>query len=261
MNKIMICIQVEIKKFFNSKIPLITLIALMIVPFIGGLFMIILKNPTIAEKMGIISTKAQILGTDADWPSFLNLLTQAVSVGGIVVFGFVVSWIFGREYSDRTITDLLALPISRNIIVISKFIVFFLWCIILSISVFLVGLFVGKFINLPGSSLEVLFSNGIVFILCSLLTVLISTPVAFFASFGRGYLSPLGFMIFTLVLSQIIAATGFGEFFPWSIPALVSGLGGAKSGTLANISLFIVVFTSIMGLISTIFWWRYADQD
>lgn len=218
-------------------------------------------DPAIAEKMGIISTKAQVLGTDADWPSYLNLLTQAVSVGGLVVFVFVVSWIFGREYSDRTIKDLLALPISRNIIVISKFIVFFLWCTILSISVFLVGLIVGKFINLPGWSIEVLFSNGMVFIICSLLTVLLSTPVAFFASFGRGYLSLLGFMIFTLVLSQIVVAIGFGEFFPWSIPALVSGLGGAESATLTNISLSIVVITFLIGLISTMLWWRYADQD
>ena len=186
MNKIMTCVSVEIKKDFHSKTPLITMIALMLVPFIGGFFMMILKDPTIAEKMGIISTKAKVLGTNADWPSYLNLLTQAVSVGGLVVFGFVVSWIFGREYSDRTIKDLLALPISRNIIVISKFIVFFLWCTILSISVFLVGLIVGKFINLPGWSIEVLFSNGMVFIICSLLTVLLSTPVAFFASFGRG---------------------------------------------------------------------------
>lgn len=261
MNKMIICIQVEIKKFFHSRIPLITMIALMMVPFIGGFFMIVLKDPSLAQKMGIISTKAQIMGADADWWSYIGILTQAISVGGLVVFGFVASWVFGREYSDRTIKDLLALPMSRNIIVISKFIVIFLWCIILSICVFLIGILVGKFIDLPGWSLEVFFSGSIIFSICSLLTILLSTPVAFFASFGCGYLSPLGFMIFTLVLSQIVAATGFGEFFPWSIPAIASGLAGKENEILTNSSLTIVFLTSIIGLISTMFWWRYADQD
>ena len=68
-------------------------------------------------------------------------------------------------------------------------------------------------------------------------------------------------MILTLILSQIVAAMGFGEFFPWSIPAIASGIAGEESAALTNISLSIVFLTSIIGLMSTIFWWRYADQD
>lgn len=124
MREIVTSLLVETKKFINSKVPLITLLAMLMVPFMGGFFMYILKDPDFAKEMGIISAKAQIMGT-ADWPSYLSLLSQAVSIGGILVFGFVTSWIFGREYSDRTIKDLLALPISRNIIVLSKFIVVF----------------------------------------------------------------------------------------------------------------------------------------
>ena len=43
----------------------------------------------------------------------------------------------------------------------------------------------------------------------SLLTMLLCTPVAFFASYGRGYLPPVGFAIVTL---------GLGPYFPWGIP-------------------------------------------
>jgi len=260
VDKLLTCISVEIKKLFHSKVPLITILALMLVPFIGGFFMVILKDPALAQKMGLISAKAHIMGT-ADWSSYISLLTQAISIGGLVIFGFIASWIFGREYSDRTIKDLLALPISRNIIVISKFIVVFLWCIVLSIVVFLLGLIVGKLVNIPGWSLEILLRASIVFSICSLLTILLSTPVAFFASIGRGYLSPLGFMIFTVILSQIIVATGYGHLFPWSIPALISGISGKENTTIQGISVVIVLFTSIVGLLSTVFWWRYADQD
>lgn len=259
MRKLLISTMVEIKKFFYSKVPLITMLAALIIPFIGGFFMFILKDPELAKKMGFISTKAQIIGT-ADWTSYFSLLSQAVSIGGILIFGFVTSWVFGREYSDRTIKDLLAMPISRNIIVLSKFINVFLWCKLLSVLIFVIGILVGRVVDIPGWSYDIAFQGLTVFFTCSLLTILLSTPVAFFASFGRGYLSPLSFMIFILVFAQIIASTGYGLLFPWSIPAIVSGIAGGVDVKLEYISILIILLTSIIGLIGTLLWWRFADQ-
>jgi len=260
VNKIITCVSIEGKKLFHSKVPLITMLALTLVPFIGGFFMFILKDPNLAQSLGFISAKAHIMGT-ADWPSYFSLLAQAIAVGGLLVFGFITSWIFGREYSDRTIKDLLALPISRSIIVFSKFIVAVLWCLILSIFVLVLGLIVGKVVDIPGWSSDIMIQGTLVFIICSILTILLSTPVAFFASVGRGYLSPIGFMVFTLVLAQIIAVTGYGQFVPWSIPAMISGAAGNDNVIIESISIIIVLLTSIFGLVGTMFWWRYADQS
>jgi ABC-2 type transport system permease protein len=259
MNKTFISCWAECKKFSYSKVPLITMFAALIIPFVGGFFMLILKDPEMARRMGFISAKAQIAGT-ADWPSYLSLLAQAVSVGGLMIFGFVASWVFGREYSDRTIKDLLALPISRNSIVMSKFIVVFIWCMMLSVFVFVLGLIVGDAVDIPGCSYETLFQGLKVFVACSLLTIFLSTPVALFASVGKGYLPPLGFMIFTLVLAQVVAAAGYGHLFPWSIPAIASGVSGSEAAVLDSVSIIIVFITSIFGLAGTVFWWRYADQ-
>lgn len=260
MSKIITCVSIEGKKLFHSRVPLITMLALMIVPFIGGFFMFVLKDPSLAQKLGFISAKAHIMGT-ADWPSYLSLLAQAIAIGGLVVFGFITSWIFGREYSDRTIKDLLALPISRNIIVFSKFIVTVLWCFILSIFVLALGFIVGKLVDIPGWSPDIITQGILIFIVCSILTIVLSTPVAFLASVGRGYLSPLGFMIFTIIFAQITAAAGYGQFFPWSIPALISGAAGSDSSMIEAISVLIVFLTSVFGLMATMLWWRYADQS
>ncbi|MGO1469844.1 MAG: hypothetical protein ACTHW2_07460 [Tissierella sp.] len=92
MNKIITCVSIELKKLFKSKVPLITMLALTLVPFVGGFFMFVLKNPSLAQQLGFISAKAHIMGT-ADWTSYLSLLTQAIAIGGIAVFGFVTSWI------------------------------------------------------------------------------------------------------------------------------------------------------------------------
>jgi ABC-2 type transport system permease protein len=259
MRKLATAVSVEFKKFLNSKIPFLTMLAAIMIPLVGGLFMFILKDPAFARKMGIVSAKAQLAGA-ADWPSYLGLLAQAISLGGLMIFGFIASWVFGREYSDRTIKDLLALPTTRNTIVISKFIVILLWCLFLSLVVCLLGYFVGVFVDIPGGTTEVISQGFSLFLACSVLTMLLSTPVALFACIGRGYLSPLGFVIFTLVLAQIAAATGYGQLFPWSIPALASGAGGSGTAALEGISVIIVLATSLIGLITTMIWWRCVDQ-
>ncbi|WP_039838516.1 ABC transporter permease, partial [Paenibacillus sonchi] len=67
-------------------------------------------------------------------------------------------WVFGREFSDRTIKDLLAKPISRAKIVLSKFLVILAWCLLLSIYMFAVGLAVGALLGAQGGSAAFIWS-------------------------------------------------------------------------------------------------------
>src|SRR5699024_9147189 len=97
-----------------------------------------------------------------------------------------------------------------------KYIVMYLYCC--------TWVLFGWLIGLPGWSVGVLSDGLYTVLIAMLLTIALSTPVAFFASYGGGYMAPLGFVVFTLVLSQIIAAAGFGEYFPWSVAALYSGV-------------------------------------
>lgn len=260
MNNLITCVLIEGKKLFYSKVPIITLLVLAIVPLMGGFFMFVLKDPDLAQNLGLISAKANIMGV-ADWPSYFGLLAQAIAVGGMMVFGFITAWIFGREYSDRTVNDLLALPISRENIVLAKFIIATGWSLILSAFVLFLGIIVGKIVNIPLWSVDVLLKGCSLFAISAALTILLSSPVALVASLGRGYLAPLGFLIFTLVIAQIIALTGYGHYFPWSIPALVSGATGDDYALLTKMGVSIVLITSVLGVVGTMLWWRYADQN
>ncbi|MBK7811135.1 MAG: hypothetical protein IPI50_07845 [Saprospiraceae bacterium] len=72
------------------------------------------------------------------------------------------------------------------------------------------------------------------YFITTFLTILVGVPIAFFALLGKGYLAPLGFVALTLVLAQVIAAIGYGSYFPWSIPGLYSGAGGATKTCWTN---------------------------
>lgn len=252
-------LQVEFYKIRKSKVIWLTALAFTIAPLMAGVFMFVLKNPEFAESVHLVGAKAQIAG-EANWPSLLNLQAQIIAVGGIFVFGFVNSWVFGREFTDGTAIDLLVLPFSRSLIVVAKFLITFVTNFLLSFYIVVLTCFLGFIIGLPDWTFAA-FQTGILLIfIVTILTIFLSTPVAFLASYSRGFLAPLGFVIVVLVFSQIIAALGFGHFFPWSIPALLSEV--TMDETLINIGkLAIILVTSLIGFLGTVFWWRIADYS
>src|SRR5204862_1760089 len=130
----------ELLKARRSRLPWITIAAFVVAPAVGGLFMFILADPARARSLGLLGTKAQLAGGTADWPSYLGLLAQTVAVGGTIIFGLIVIWTFGREFSDHTVKDLLALPTPRTTIVAAKFVVTGAWCLLLALQTYLLGL-------------------------------------------------------------------------------------------------------------------------
>jgi ABC-2 type transport system permease protein len=261
MKNIFLAIWAESLKIYRSKILWITILAFVFIPSMMGVLMFVVKNPEFSSKLGMIGTKAAMLRFgNVDWQTYFGLLNQIIAGVGLIGFAFVTSWVFGREYSDRTAKDLLALPTPRSSIVLSKFIVVAIWCVLLSFILFAFGLIVGGMIKLPGWSSEIAFHSAYIFIVTSLLTILLCTPVAFFASYGRGYLTPVGFAILTLMIAQFTGLVGLGPYFPWGIPVLYTGAAGAESAQLGIVSYIILFLTCIFGLIGTLAWWRYADQ-
>ena len=250
----------ETLKFRRSKTPWVSVLAFSLVPIMGGLSMLIVKYPQLAHRLGMISTKAEMTISAADWPAYFRFLAQAMAAGGLFLFGFLFIWVFGREYSDRTAKDLLALPTAREAIVFAKFIVAACWSVVLAVWVFLLIIGVGSAIELPGWSTGLLLSNAGTQALEAGLTILLVTPFALVASAGRGYLPPIGFMLLVVVLGQVFTPIGWGPYYPWAVPALASGAAGADAQPLGAVSYLLVMLTVLAGVAGTLVWWRYADQ-
>jgi ABC-2 type transport system permease protein len=210
--------------------------------------------------MGLITTKAQLTVGIADWPAYLNLLAQAVTAGGVILFSILPIWIFGREFSERTVKELLSLPTSRETIVSAKFLVTFVWALALALYLIILGMIVGKLVVIPGWSTELLRTSFRDLVAGTLLTVALLPFVAFFASLGRGYLLPFGWTFLTLFLAQIILRLGWGDWFPWAVPALFAGMAGPRTEILGFHSYLAVLITCLLGLGATFYWWRNADQ-
>ncbi len=260
MNAYLAALQTESLKAFRSKVPLFTLLGFLIAPLIGGLFMIILKDPEAAKSMGMIGTKAQLSAGVADWPTFFNLLAQGTAIGGAIIFAIVTTWVFGREFSDHTVKELLSLPTSRETIIAAKFTVIIFWTVALTLLSYGLGLIIGNAVVIPGWSNELFRSATIDILGAGILTILLLPFVAFIASVGRGFMAAFGWAIFTVAIAQIAVVMGWGDWVPWSVPALFSGAIGAHSETLGIHSYILVAIASAVGFYITFYWWRNADQ-
>jgi ABC-2 type transport system permease protein len=253
--------RTESLKAFRSKIFLITILVFTFISVMIGLLVYFSMHPDLLRNSALMSAKATILGQSA-WLGYFGLLYQLAAMLGMIGFGFVTGWVFGREYSDRTVTDLLALPVSRSMIVAAKFIVTVIWSFLLALVMFILGIASGLLIGLENWSGEAASHAFRIFMNTSALTILLSFPVAFFASWGKGYLLPIGYIILTMIMTQFIVSgiPGLAAYFPWAIPGLYCGAAGPGGPGLITASWIILGMTGIAGLAGTLAWWRYADQ-
>jgi ABC-2 type transport system permease protein len=265
MNTFLSAFWAETLKARRSKVPLGTAAGISILPIVGGLFMMIMKDPERARAMGLIGAKAQLLsGGAADWPSYLDFLAVGTAAMGALLFAFITAWVFGREFSDHTAKELLALPTPRWTIVAAKFALTALWILGLTLLVFVIGVTVGTVVGMPGWSIALAWTSLRSLVITALLNFLLMPFVALLASVGRGYIPPLGWAIATLGLAQVAGLMGRGDWFPWAVPGLYSlmfsMMYGQRTEPLGPHSYVVIALTFVAGLVSTVIWWRSADQ-
>ena len=253
-------VRTEMLKARRSRIPWGVAVGFSLAPLVMGLFMVILKDPERARSLGLLGAKAQLTAGTADWPTYLDLLGQAVAVGGAILFAFLTAWVFGREFADKTVRGLLANPTSRGTIVIAKAIVVGTWGLVTTAWVLALGLVIGVLVDMPGWSSSDGVATVTAIALAAFLTIALQAWAACFASVGRGYIAPLAWTVAMVALSQILTVLGWGTWFPWAVPALLAGAGGTAVEPVTPAAVVLVLIVATAGLQATIAWWNGADQ-
>ncbi len=250
----------EVLKLRRSRITWISWLAISIMPLVAGLFMWILMEPERAMQLGLIGQKAQFVGAEASWAGFTAMLVQIVGIGGMILISVIAAYVFGREFSDATVKNLLLLPIPRHDFVFAKLLIVLLWFFLLVASFLVEAWLVGTLLVLPDYSAPALVTALGDILLTSLITFLLVPPVAYISLLGKGYFAPLGFTVFMLVMGMSIGTTGWGKWFPWSIVPLYAGVAGPRTATLADGSIVVLLGTFALSLTAACLHLRYADN-
>ncbi len=191
---------------------------------------------------------------DLNWQIYLTELLNNLAALGLIGYTFIAAWVFGREFTDRTIKDLLAKPISRSQIVMSKMLIILVWNVLLSMYMFAIGLAVGSVLGLTGWSGDFILNTFFRFVITSLLFIAVTTPGTLLANISKGYLAPLGLILVIVIFSSVMASLGFAPYFPWTIPSVF-----LSTGFLNLNSIIILASTGLAGIVGTFAWWRFAE--
>lgn len=169
-------------------------------------------NTQVLAQLGPVAEKT-------GWARLMGVVAQVTAAASLLGFGVVLSWMFGREFADGTVTGLFALPVSRPALALAKLSVYLLWALsVATLLVTLLGL-VGTALGLGPVDGDVVGALARQHAL-TLLTALLALPAAWAATLGRGLLPGIATTVGVLVTAQVMAVAGTGAWFPFTSPAL-----------------------------------------
>lgn len=208
-----------------------------------------------------LASKLGPLVAEGGWAGYLSASTQVTAVAGLLAFGVVLAWQFGREFSDGTVTGLFAIPVPRRTVAAAKLVVYLCWAFVVSSGLILALLIGGASFGLgvPGSEIWPLLARvyGL-----ALLTAGLAVPAAWAATIGRGTLSGIATIIAVIVLAQIAVFSGIGSWFPFSAPGLWAATDGAGPQPVVSagqLALVVPVAAAFAGL--TVQSWHRLQLD
>lgn len=244
-----IAIVVEFRKAAASRTLWVTATLVMFgIPLLAGTL-------SAAARAGNeqILTQLGPLGDASHWELLTGITTQVSAAGALLAFGVGLSWIFGREFADDTITGLFAQPITRGSIALAKLCVYFVWAAAITCALVVFTLAAGLALGFPLD--EVVAADEVRLFTLIILTATLTARAALAATLGRGLLPGIAVTLLILITAQVgaIAAPAAAPWLPLAAPALWALFpGSVHPGQLA----LVLVVPAIFSAATTLAWHR-----
>jgi hypothetical protein len=190
----------------------------------------------------LLAVKAEGVIGAGGWAGFFTGAGTISAVGGLLAFGVVTGWVFGREFTDGTVGSLFLAAVSRTATAAAKLLLILAWsgavAVALTFTLVAAGLLTGTAGDPGDPGIPALAAK---FLLITAATALLALPCAWAATLGRGYLAAIGAVILIVVLAQLAAMVGLGGWFPFAAP----GLWASQRGTGADVATAVQMLLSL----------------
>lgn len=234
-------LAVEIRKTAASSVTLTT--TLLLVLGIAALATV-LEAAAAAGNQQILAQ----LGPVADltgWARFMGIVSQITAAGGLLGLGVGLGWMFGREFSDGTVSGLFALPVPRATIAVAKLITHTLWTTLVALAWAIVVLILGLSLDLGPTDAATAEASARLFGLV-VLSGFLAWPTAWAATIGRGVLPAVAATVVLVVIAQVSILAGAGGWSLVGTPALWAiGFANVTAGQLALTLLIPLTFGTL----------------
>ncbi|WP_288267095.1 ABC transporter permease [uncultured Methanobrevibacter sp.] len=190
---------------------------------------------------------------------FNNVNMYMSALFAVLLFAIMISYLFGREYNEHTLKTMLTIPVSRGNFLLSKYVMFLVWILILTVVTSLSTLVFGFIAGLEGFSLKLFIDSFIQLLFANVLLFLTFSPFVFLSLVITNMVPAMvGGAGLTLV-NMLIYGQTWAPYVPWVCPYLIAS--GEIAGYNASISLSygIILATFAIGLIISYIYFTRTD--
>ena len=165
---------------------------------------------------------------------FTNVNMYMSVLFAVLLFSIIMAYLFGREYNEHTLKAMLTIPISRGKFLLSKYVMFLVWILILTAVTSLSTLGFGFLAGLSGFTVKLFIDSFLNLLFANLLLFLTFSPFVFISLFVTNMVPAMvGGASLTLV-NMLVYGQTWAPYVPWVCPYLIA------SGEIADYSVGIM---------------------
>ncbi len=189
--------------------------------------------------------------------STVNMYMSALFA--ILLFSIIISYLFGREYNEHTLKTMLTVPISRGKFLISKYVMFLIWILILTVVTSISTLAFGFVAGLSGFTLQLFINSFAELLFANILLFLTFSPFVFISLFITNMVPAMvGGASLTLV-SLLVNGQSWAPYVPWACPYLLSSGEIADYGVSLIIPYGVILVTFLIGIVVSYIYFTKKD--
>ena len=189
--------------------------------------------------------------------SSVNMYMSALFA--ILLFAIMISYLFGREYNEHTLKTMLTIPVSRGKFLMSKYIMFLAWILILTVVTSMSTMVFGFVAGLEGFSIKIVVDSFLQLLFANVLLFLTFSPFVFVSLLITNMVPAMvGGAGLTLV-NMLIYGQTWAPYVPWVCPYLIASGEIAEYSASVTVSYGIILATFVIGLIISYIYFTRTD--
>ena len=234
-------IEMEVLKLKRSNIFLLSLMGAILPPFLMFIAVFAFDEGNTFELL------------------FNNVNMYMSALFAVLLFAIMISYLFGREYNEHTLKTMLTIPVSRGNFLLSKYVMFLVWILILTVVTSLSTLVFGFIAGLEGFSLKLFIDSFIQLLFANVLLFLTFSPFVFLSLVITNMVPAMvGGAGLTLV-NMLIYGQTWAPYVPWVCPYLIASGEIAEYSASISLSYGIILATFAIGLIISYIYFTRTD--
>ncbi len=190
---------------------------------------------------------------------FTNVNMYMSAMFAVLIFAIIISYLFGREYNEHTLKTMLTIPISRGKFLMSKYVMFLVWIVILTVITSVSTLIFGFAAGLEGFTLKLFADSFAELLYANVLLFLTFSPFVFLSLFITNMVPAMVGGAALSLVNLMVYGQNWAPFVPWVCPYLIASGEIAEYATSISVSYGVILATFVIGLVISYVYFTKKD--